>query len=638
MNRSISLQSLCSLGLAVLLGMALCSPPQSLAQARDGGDLRDTKPAQGRFYSGRGAGGRIPDGIGTNMSGAALRSTIAVPRHFSGPITTVWVEFDGLAHTWPGDVRARLIHPDGTTAIDLFSRPGRGDGETLDSSTFGFGSDFVATNKYTFADNGTVLFLPHPYGGPPGGWQQGPSIPSGTFRPTSNQNAPDGNALPYVYAPASFAQTFGGKRSDGVWTLEITEWAAEETGSLQGWTLNICSGSCPTGRPVAGDELLKLTPFAPGIGWAFGNSIAVDRSTAVVGSPSYGGGGAISGGAAYLFDVTTGRQTALLPPTNDTPLAARFGHALAIDRHTVLVGAPRDRVDVIGAGWPTGSVAVYDVRDRDRPVERMKLLPADADGSMAWEFGTSVAIRGRLAAVGAYIGNGLQANGKVYLFDLVTGDQLTTFTASDTVLGDGFGRQLAISGNTLLVSAPVKDGDTGAVYVFDVSNPHHPVQRFKLTAADAGDGRFGDALAIDGDQILVGAPWVRSGEAYMGAAYLFDAGSGRRQARLTASTPPQKSFNFGWSVALKNKTAVVGVPHSDSPIGLASGSAYVFDISEPRRPVEILKLTASDAEDADWFGQAVAIEGDKILVGASQDFTSSGKVTAFRAPGRGDGR
>jgi subtilisin-like proprotein convertase family protein len=637
MNRSISLHSLCSSGLAVLVAMALCSPLRSLGHERDGDDLRDARSAQGRFYSGRGVGGPIPDGIGTNMSGATLRSTIAVPRHVTGPITTVWVEFDALAHTWPGDLRARLIHPDGT-AMDLFSRPGRGAGEYLDSSSYGFGSDFVATNKYAFADNGTILFLPHPYGGPPGGWQEGPSIPSGTFRPTSNQNAPDGSALQYAYTPASFAQTFGGKRADGVWTLEITEWAGDETGSFQAWTLNVCSGSCPTARPSAGDELLKITPFSPGIGWSLGDSIAVDRSTAVVGSPDYGGGGAFSAGAAYLFDVTTGRQTALLPPTNDAAGFARFGHAVAIDRNTVLVGAPRDRIDVIGDGWPTGSVTVYDVRDRDRPVERMKLLPGDADGRVAWEFGTSAAIRGRLAAVGAYVGNGLQSQGKVYLFDLTTGDNLATFTASDTVPGDGFGRQLAISGNTLLVSAPVKDGDTGAVYVFDVSNPHHPVQRFKLTAADAGDGRFGDALAIDGDRILVGAPWVRNGEAYMGAAYLFDASSGRRLAKLTASTPPEPSFNFGWSVALRNKTAVVGVPHSDSPLGLASGSAYVFDISEPRRPVEILKLTASDAEDADWFGGAVAMEGDKIFVGATQLFTSSGKVTAFRAPGRGDDR
>lgn len=634
MNRSISLHSLCSLGLAVLVATALGSPPRSLGHERDGDDLPDARPAQGRFFSGRGAGGAIPDGIGTNMSGAALRSTIVVPRHFSGPVSTVWVEFDGLAHTWPGDLRARLIHPDGTTAMDLFSRPGRGAGEFTTSSTYGFGSDFVATNKYAFADNGTILFLPHPLGGPPGGWQEGPSIPSGTFRPTSNQNAPEGNALDYVYVPASFARTFGGKRADGAWTLEITEWAGDETGSLRGWTLNICSGTCPTARPAAGDELLKLTAFSPGLGWSFGDRIAVDRSTAVVGSPDYGGGGALYGGAAYLFDAATGRQTALLPPTNDSPLAARFGHAVAIDRHTVLVGAPRDRIDVIGAGWPTGSVTVYDVRDRDRPVERRKLLPGDADGSVAWEFGTSVAVRGRLAAVGAYVGNGLHANGKVYLFDLATGDQLAAFTASDTVTGDAFGRQLAISGNTLLVSAPVKDGDTGAVYVFDLSNPHHPVQRHKLTAADAGDGRFGHALAIDGDRILVGAPWVRSGEAFMGAAYLFDAGSGRRLARLTASTPPTRSFNFGWSVALRNKTAVVGVPFSDGPLGLSSGSAHVFDIGEPRRPVEILKLAASDAEDSDWFGLAAAMDGDRIFVGATQLFTSAGKVTVFQAPGR----
>ena len=83
MNRSISLRSLCSLGLAVLVAMALGSPPRSLAHERDGDDLRDARPAPGRLFSGRGAGGVIPDGIGTNMSGAPLRSTIA--RIFAKP-------------------------------------------------------------------------------------------------------------------------------------------------------------------------------------------------------------------------------------------------------------------------------------------------------------------------------------------------------------------------------------------------------------------------------------------------------------------------------------------------------------------------------------------------------------------------
>ena len=138
-----------------------------------------------------------------------------------------------------------MIHPDGVTSIALLSRPGRGIDQDITSSAFGFPSDFVATRSYAFSDNGTILFDPHPFGGPPGGWLEGPGIPSGVYRPSSNPNAPDSNEHQYLYTPVSFAATFGGMSAAGGWTLEIADWANGDTGSLEGldaqhvlWTLS----------------------------------------------------------------------------------------------------------------------------------------------------------------------------------------------------------------------------------------------------------------------------------------------------------------------------------------------------------------------------------------------------------------
>jgi subtilisin-like proprotein convertase family protein len=566
-------------------------------------------------FSGTGPGGPIADGSDIATPGApALSTTVTVPIGFTGPISDVWVELDGLQHTWAGDLRARLIHPDGVTSVDLFSRPGRGS-----SNAFGIGSDFGADNSYSFSDNATILF---------GISEASPLIPTGIYRPSSNQNPPDSSSLDDAYTPMSFALTFGGKRAAGEWTLEITDWAAGDVGSLEGWTLHICTGGCPAKQYSLGDELFKLTAYQPDRGWEFGHAVALSGETAIIGSPSYSGAGSFSAGSAYLFDVTTGRQLALLPPSDDIGEFVRFGYSVALSGHTALVGALYDRVDAVGAGFATGSVYVFEVSNPSYPVQRRKLIPSDATGDFTWEFGSSVAISGNVAVVGAPGGGALlsRTTGAVYLFDVHSGRELAKLTASDGALGDGYGSQLAISGNTVLVSAPFQENDTGAVYVVDVSDPRHPVERFKLTASDTvGGPRFGGSIALSGNRALVGAAWGSGMTPSAGAAYLFDVTTGQQLAKLTASDG-MAGDGFGWSVAIDGDTALVGSPFVQGP----DDGAYLFDVSNPLQPVELSILRASDAQPNDWYGWSVALEGGTAIVGSTQTFTGAGKAFLYR--------
>jgi len=72
-------------------------------------------------------------------------------------------------------------------------------------------------------------------------------------------------------------------------------------------------------------------------------------------------------------------------------------------------------------------------------------------------------------------------------------------------------------------------------------------------------------------------------------------------------------------VAVDGDTAVVGAYRDDAPAsGLDSGAAYIF-LFDGTEWIEQTKLTASDAEQFDRFGYAVAIRGDTIVVGANQD-------------------
>jgi len=184
---------------------------------------------------GTGLGGPIPDGTGSNVPGAPLISMINIPS--SVPIGGVSVSFNQLAATWVGDIVLTLTHPNGTTSMDLICRPGRSD-----TSTFGFSSDYVSTNSYSFSDGGANLFDVAPPG----------VVPSGDYRPSTNPNPPATNLLPYVYTPNSFAATFGGLDSAGTWTLTATDWAGGDTGSFVDWTLTITPVPEPTSFVLGG--------------------------------------------------------------------------------------------------------------------------------------------------------------------------------------------------------------------------------------------------------------------------------------------------------------------------------------------------------------------------------------------------
>jgi len=163
-------------------------------------------------------------------------------------------------------------------------------------------------------------------------------------------------------------------------------------------------------------------------------------------------------------------------------------------------------------------------------------------------------------------------------------------------------------------------GQTGAFAFID-----------KLTASDgAEDDYFGGSAAIDGDTVVIGACRDDDGGSSSGSVYVLrttDGGATYRQvAKLTAADAAASDY-FGVSVAIAGGTIVVGA-YGDDDAGSTSGSAYVFRTTDGATYVEVAKLTASDAATADRFGRSVAIDGNTIVVGADQ-YYSSGSGSAY---------
>jgi hypothetical protein len=228
-------------------------------------------------------------------------------------------------------------------------------------------------------------------------------------------------------------------------------------------------------------------------------------------------------------------------------------------------------------------------------------------------------------------------------------------TASGGAAEEIFGRNVAIDGDVVVVgtSGIDVDGNTdqGTAFVY-VRPPGGWSGRFtevaRLTAANGEPFLRLDAVAIDGDVIVVGAHSADVRERDQGAAYVFVkppggwAGNLTESARLVASDG-EFMDNLGSSVAISGGTIVVGAFADDVGPNLRQGSAYVF--VEPHggwagELTETAKLVASDGEAHDNAGLAVGIDGATAVLGSHQhtiDGGTQGALYVFVEPPGGWG-
>jgi len=134
----------------------------------------------------------------------------------------------------------------------------------------------------------------------------------------------------------------------------------------------------------------------------------------------------------------------------------------------------------------------------------------------------------------------------------------------------------------------------------------------KLTASDAVRGdEFGRAVAVQGNVAVVGAPNAGFGS---GAAYVFERTTTGWQLNQKLNVPDMSASFFGTSVAIDGDRIVVGAP-GDLNVDVGAGAAYVFVRTFTKWTPEA-KLIGSENSAFDSFGISVAIKGDRIVCGA----------------------
>ena len=123
-------------------------------------------------------------------------------------------------------------------------------------------------------------------------------------------------------------------------------------------------------------------------------------------------------------------------------------------------------------------------------------------------------------------------------------------------------------------------------------------------------------MSIDNNTIVVGTNYHDDGPVDRGAAFVFirNGTTWTEQAKLLAADPSPSAW-FGVSVALHGERIVVGAMNDDV-MGTNSGAAYVFERAGTLWTQQT-KLVAPDGVPGNTFGFSVAIQGNRIVVGAN---------------------
>jgi|GEM_PF-2287253 len=297
---------------------------------------------------------------------------------------------------------------------------------------------------------------------------------------------------------------------------------------------------------------------------------------------------------------------------SDSVIGDYFSVSVAINTDTAIIGAS-------GKSSNAGTVYVF-TRNGNTWTQQAKLTASDtAAGDF---FGISVAISVNTIIVGAHNKN--SAAGAVYVFTWTgnTWAQQAKLTASDAAAGDTFGGDLNISSNTIVIGANSK-ANTGAAYIF-IGSGSIWTQQAKLTASDAAvNDSFGSRVAISMDTVVLSAPFKNS----TGAAYVFTRTGNNwlQQAKLTAIDGATNDW-FGIGVAVNINTLIVGAQAKNS----STGAAYVFTRSASVWTLQT-ELTAYDSAVSSQFGSAVAISANTYVIGSFAKNSITGEVYIFVA-------
>jgi len=382
--------------------------------------------------------------------------------------------------------------------------------------------------------------------------------------------------------------------------------------------------------------LKTLRPASIGYHDGFGYGVAINAAEgiAVVGAPYRGTGGGEDNPGVYVFRKDQGGTDAWgekCQLTGDSTTTG-FGECVDISSNGqyIIVGARKETI----VASPNKNGAAYIFKKGYHTVDaddygRVKKIEGPPDSDME-QFGQAVSIDGNYAVVGMPLelyrvnpGDPWQEPGCIYVYRQDSGgadywSQIRYIHASDWGDGHNFGCSVSLSGDYLAVGAHGHNSSRGAVYLFekDRGGGDNWGELTKLTGENASD-RFGYAVDLRGDDLLVGAVYGDKGAVQTGAAFLHQQNQGGADnwGQVEKITPSDGASGdqFGYSVSISTGYDVLVSSINDNS---DAGSAYVFDRDTYWPGPDPYGYTGEASHDA-W--ESIASTGTSIVFANPED-------------------
>jgi len=377
-------------------------------------------------------------------------------------------------------------------------------------------------------------------------------------------------------------------------------------------------------------ELQKFVSDAPAWGEQLGWNVALDGDVLAIAEPGADLDGLPDRGAIFVYRWSSGQWT--LEQEVVAPDAEPWDQlsSCALEGDTLVAGAPHDDVDGVE---DVGSVHVF-VRG---PLGWSKTQTLFAPGGLADDrFGDRVALSGDLLVVGAPLADApFEPNrGRVYIFRRTAGafayDGGLSASGSNALSGDA----VAVDGEVVVFGAPHSSID-GRAFVCRKHSTSWQIDQTLNPLGGGGSWSYGDGIALRDGLLAVGGPGA-FGQGVVGTYRLV----GEDFAFITYlfASDGDSLDSFGRDVALSGGWLVVGAPRAEggSP---AAGAAYVrrWDAGSATWGAEV-KLVGGPSDSFAGLGSSVAIDGPLVVAGAPTEkvvatiFEGSATVFSFMSP------
>lgn len=372
--------------------------------------------------------------------------------------------------------------------------------------------------------------------------------------------------------------------------------------------------------------ILNPTAYSTANADYFGTRVAMSGTKLLVGAVGEDDASGTSSGKVYVYDITTKTLLHTLdnPNSYGTSTTDQFGSKIGVSGDYAIIST-----DFEDPGGITDSGTVYIYNIVTGTLLHTIPNPEPSPNATA-RFGCSVSISGNYAAVGSQLNDedGLNS-GMAYIYNVTTGELVHTLHNPNpygTVDNDNFGIEVCIKGNLLAVGASSEDDaggtDSGKVYIFDVVSGDllRTISNPNTFSTSAGDN-FGRNIAISGKYIIITSQYEDVvSYTSSGTAYVFNINTGALLYTLNNPNSYSTQYNdyFGSDVSADGDYVVISAYLEDGPSGLDNGAMYIYDLRTGELKAKVLNPTGMNTSEQ----TVAAISGKYIASGHKNGFAN----------------